>query len=82
MSWWHVGTAVGLTATGSLALLVWCLRGGSLVASALSFLPVWSNFDPLPVLDLVARDARDNDGRAPEHGSDADGDDAAEVVFQ
>jgi hypothetical protein len=30
--------------------LAWLLRGGSLLASALSAVPTWKGFDPLPVL--------------------------------
>ena len=38
--------------TGSLA---WLLRGGSLFASALSAVPTWRGFDPLPILTKAKR---------------------------
>ena len=38
--------------TGSLA---WLLRGGSLFASALSAVPTWRGFDPLPILAKAKR---------------------------
>jgi len=39
------------TATLSVLATSWTLRGGSLVASFLSTMPIWRGFDPLPILD-------------------------------
>ena len=41
--------------TFSLGSLAWLLRGGSLFASALSAIPTWKGFDPLPVLAKAKR---------------------------
>ena len=54
---------------------------GSLAATALSVLPVWTSFDPLPVLDLAARDARAKNERMPA-ADDGPADDAVETVFE
>jgi hypothetical protein len=40
----------------TLAYLLWLIRGGALVASALSALPAWRILDPLPVLARVSDD--------------------------
>jgi hypothetical protein len=40
----------------TLAYLLWLIRGGALVASALSALPAWRILDPLPVLSRVSDD--------------------------
>ncbi len=46
----EVGT-VGIAA----GFLTWFLRGGSLLTSLLSSMPLWSRFDPLPVLAVCLR---------------------------
>ena len=45
----------------SVGYVIWCLRGGSLVATLLTTLPLWRWLDPLPVLDHAdrARNGRD-----------------------
>jgi hypothetical protein len=43
----------------TLAYLLWLVRGGALVASALSALPAWRILDPLPVLSRVTDDDED-----------------------
>jgi hypothetical protein len=43
----------------TLAYLLWLIRGGALVASALSALPAWRILDPLPVLSRVTDDDED-----------------------
>jgi hypothetical protein len=55
---WTVGAVVGAGAI-SAGYLLWLMRAGSLVASALSSLPVWNGFDPLPVLEFWERDQHD-----------------------
>ncbi|KPK00492.1 MAG: hypothetical protein AMK71_08245, partial [Nitrospira bacterium SG8_35_4] len=45
-------TVVGGTLALSAGTAIWVLRGGSLVASMLSTMPMWKGFDPLPVLSL------------------------------
>jgi hypothetical protein len=51
--------AAAFSGAFSVGYVLWCLRSGSLVASALSSLPLWRSFDPLPVLDFWERDGRD-----------------------
>ena len=46
-----VGT---ITTVGALGYIFWSLRGGVLVAAALSQLPSWRMIDPLPVLENYA----------------------------
>ena len=43
----------------TLAYLLWLVRGGALVASALSALPAWRILDPLPILSRVSDDDED-----------------------
>jgi len=45
-----VRMAVGTTASISAGYVIWALRGGALVSSFLSSVPLWKGFDPLPVL--------------------------------
>lgn len=56
---WAAGTAVATTASISVGYIMWMLRGGYVLASVLSTMPVWQNIDPLPV--LAALDAADAD---------------------
>ena len=44
-------TVGAITAFGTLGYVFWALRGGALVAIALSQLPAWQMIDPLPILD-------------------------------
>ena len=46
----------------TLAYLLWLVRGGALVASALSALPAWRMLDPLPVLTRVSDDEDEEEG--------------------
>jgi hypothetical protein len=41
--------------------MLWGLQAGSLVTSALSSLPVWGSFDPLPVLEFWERESKRKD---------------------
>ena len=56
---WAAGTAVATTASISVGYIMWMLRGGYVLASVLSTMPVWQNIDPLPV--LAALDDADED---------------------
>jgi hypothetical protein len=48
----NVGSVAGMSTTLlSVGYVIWCLRGGSLVATLLTTLPLWKWLDPLPVLD-------------------------------
>ncbi len=55
---WTIGAVAGV-AQISAGYLLWLMCAGSLVASALSSLPVWNGFDPLPVLEFWERDQHD-----------------------
>jgi VCBS repeat-containing protein len=44
-------TVGAVTAFGTIGYVLWALRGGTLVALALSQLPAWQMIDPLPILD-------------------------------
>jgi hypothetical protein len=52
-------TVLGGTLTLSVGLATWILRGGSLLASALTTMPIWKGFDPLPVLPLTKKEQRE-----------------------
>jgi hypothetical protein len=67
-SGWSIGVIAGAGAV-SAGYLLWLMRAGSLVASALSSLPVWNGFDPLPVLEFWERDQHDR--RREEDDDDA-----------
>jgi hypothetical protein len=43
----------------TVGLATWALRAGSLVATAISSMPLWKGFDPLPVLPLSSRERRE-----------------------
>ena len=40
-----------ITSVGTLGYILWSLRGGALIATALTQLPSWRMIDPLPVLE-------------------------------
>ncbi|MFT5091581.1 MAG: VCBS repeat-containing protein, partial [Porticoccaceae bacterium] len=77
---WATGTAVATTASISVGYIMWMLRGGYVLASVLSTMPVWQNIDPLPVLAaLDAADDEDDDSletmidRASDEADDSEG---------
>ncbi len=52
-----VGAVGGLTTTLlSVGYVIWCLRGGTMVATLLTTLPLWRFMDPLPVLEIYEKD--------------------------
>ena len=44
-------TVGAVSAVGTIGVVLWTLRGGALMAVALSQIPTWGMIDPLPVLD-------------------------------
>ena len=44
------GTSVVVSTSVSVGILIWVLRGGSLLTTFMSATPVWAAFDPLPIL--------------------------------
>ncbi len=55
-----IKVAQGTTLSLSAGVLIWALRGGSLLASLMSTVPLWHGFDPLPILAAGSRDKRKN----------------------
>ncbi len=57
-------TVGAITSAGTLGYILWSLRGGVLIATALSQLPSWRFIDPLPVLENYKSktDKRSTDG--------------------
>ena len=49
-----------VSAFGAAGYILWTLRGGVLMAAAMSQLPSWRMVDPLPVLDSYSNDRNDN----------------------
>jgi hypothetical protein len=58
LSTFSVGAAAGVSVVFSAGYVAWCLRSGALLASAISSLPMWRSFDPLPVLEFWEKRAR------------------------
>ncbi|MEQ9407984.1 MAG: cadherin domain-containing protein [Fuerstiella sp.] len=56
-----VGSTAVVSTTVSVGYVAWMLRGGSLLTTFLSSLPVWQSFDPLPVLESFEKDEEDGD---------------------
>ena len=54
---WSYGAIAGLGAL-SAGYMLYGFQAGSLMTSALSSLPVWGSFDPLPVLEFWERDSK------------------------
>lgn len=61
ISEWAAGGAI-VTSTGlSVGYILWLIRGGYVLASVVSTMPVWQNVDPLPVLDALDRSDEDDE---------------------
>ena len=56
-------TATGLTVSFTVGYVSWLLRAGYLSASLVSVLPLWREFDPLPVLATTKEKKRRSGGR-------------------
>jgi VCBS repeat-containing protein len=56
---WATGSVVTTSASISVGYIMWMLRGGYVLASVMSTLPVWQHIDPLPV--LAALDDEDDE---------------------
>jgi hypothetical protein len=50
----------------SAGLVTWALRGGALLASMVSAIPVWKGFDPLPIIAASRKRREENKGISPE----------------
>jgi hypothetical protein len=60
-----IGAATGIGASVMVGYVLWAFRGTSLLLGALSAMPMWRSFDPLPV--LIGRD-KDRDEEKDEKG--------------
>ncbi|MBI9019264.1 MAG: tandem-95 repeat protein [Phycisphaerae bacterium] len=52
-----VGTVTTVSGVLSFGYLLWLIKGGSLLASVMSNLPLWQFVDPLPILDSTNSDS-------------------------
>jgi hypothetical protein len=58
-SWGKLATgAISCLAVASIGHSVWTLGGGSMLASTMSATPLWSDLDPLPVLDFAIAESQ------------------------
>ncbi|MAE65767.1 MAG: hypothetical protein CMJ18_15975, partial [Phycisphaeraceae bacterium] len=57
-----VGSIAGFNTLMTVGYTVWALRGGSLLASLMTSLPVWQFVDPLPVIEDARRHKRKKKG--------------------
>jgi VCBS repeat-containing protein len=67
-----IGAATGLGASVMVGYVVWAFRGASLLLGALSAMPMWRCFDPLPV--LIGNDKK-RDEDAEEKSSELESED-------
>ena len=49
-----------VTVASTAGFVLWSLRGGLLLATALSKAPTWASIDPLPMLDSYPTKAKDD----------------------
>ncbi|MCP4408804.1 MAG: hypothetical protein GY807_13785, partial [Gammaproteobacteria bacterium] len=54
----EVESAIGIVLSLSAGFVSWVLRAGSLLASFVSVIPLWRQFDPLPILDIKGKKHR------------------------
>ena len=78
----RVGTAMVAASVLSVGYVLWTLRGGYLLASLLAQLPVWAQFDPLPVLEFAVADKsrKREDDEDDDHG-DVHGDSSIDELL-
>ena len=68
-----IGAATGLGASVFAGYVIWAFRGSSLLLGALTAMPMWRCFDPLPVLMGDDKKRRDRDeAESTQHDSDND----------
>ena len=65
-----IGVATGLGVSVFAGYVIWALRGASLLVGALSTLPMWRCFDPLPVLLRDEKLPTENEGRQSKAADD------------
>jgi VCBS repeat-containing protein len=74
----RVASAAGIVAGVSTGILTQVLRVGALLASFMSVVPLWRQFDPLPILSAFDDSEGDADG---DDEDNVDGDDEVEDIF-
>ena len=62
---------IGSGVVFSAGMVAWLLRGGALAAALLSSLPVWSTFDPIPVLSQRRRHKSERQNSDPDDAGEA-----------
>ena len=68
-----IGAATGLGASVFAGYVIWAFRGSSLLLGALTAMPMWRCFDPLPVLMGNDKKRQDRDeAKSTEHELDKD----------
>jgi len=67
------GSSIALTAGLSIGYVVWLTRGGLLIASMVSSMPVWRLIDPVPILAGLALSQDEDDDGGESLGSILDG---------
>jgi hypothetical protein len=65
-----IGMATGLGVSVFAGYVIWALRGATLLVGALSAMPMWRCFDPLPV--LLGNDRDKKKKKRPELEDDED----------
>ena len=68
-----IGAATGLGASVLAGYVIWAFRGSSLLLGALTAMPMWRCFDPLPV--IMGSDKKRSDreeAESTQHDSDKD----------
>ena len=72
-----IGAATGLGASVMVGYVVWAFRGASLLLGALSAMPMWRCFDPLPV--LIGNDKKRDEDAEEKSGEQESEDDEKRV---
>ena len=72
-----IGAAAGLGASVMVGYVVWAFRGASLLLGALSAMPMWRCFDPLPV--LIGNDKKRDEDDEEKSGEQESEDDEKRV---
>jgi hypothetical protein len=65
-----IGAAAGLGVPVFAGYVIWALRGTSLLVGALSAMPMWRCFDPLPILSGNDEDKKKKMRPEPEEDED------------
>ncbi len=75
-----VGTTTGATISFAAGYVIWTCRGGSMLASFLSAMPMWKWFDPLPVLSSWGKNHKQR--KSDKHKASANDSDDVKNLFE